>query len=154
MEFRAVDHASVEPLGRLTLPPDQRPLVSPAIWTIAQAAYEPGGHVWGIWDGDRALGLLAMVDVRKGRPFPDDETDPTAAYLWRLLVDRSAQGLGVGSAAVAQAKATARQWGFDRLTLAYVPRPGNARPFYERHGFAHTGRKLYGGTEIEMECRL
>lgn len=154
MEFRPLDHASVRPLGRLALRSDQEGLVTPAIWTIAEAGYEPGAQLWGIWEGARALGLLAMVDTRHGRPLPGDETDLTAAYLWLLLIDQSAQGKGVGTSALDHAKATARAWGFNRLTLTVVPKPGNARPFYERHGFSATGRLLYNGTETEMACTL
>ena len=47
---RAVLREHVAPLIGLAVREDQRGLVAQNAVTLAQAAYEPGAQVWGLWD--------------------------------------------------------------------------------------------------------
>ena len=61
-----------------------------------------------------------------------------AAHLWRLMIDRRYQRLGLGHRALACAVDLARSRGYGALRLSYVPGEfGKAvlRPFYESMGF-------------------
>jgi len=56
LERRQISRDTLRPLLRLRLRRDQEHLVAPNPVTIAQCACEqPGGHVWGLWNGDIVL---------------------------------------------------------------------------------------------------
>jgi diamine N-acetyltransferase len=135
------DH--VLPLIRLTVRPDQSNLVSNNAKTLAQAAYEPGAAVWGLWDGDTLVGMMAMIDPAPDHdandPLRQQPDDPAAAYLWRLMIGADFQGKGYGAAALAEAFVQTREWGYARLTAHVADAPHSNLGFYERYGFRKTG---------------
>ncbi len=102
---RRVGREDVNPLIRLDVHEAQRGLVAPNAVTLAQAAYEPGAHVWGLWDGAVPVGLIAMVDPREG--LLDEGDDPEGAFLWRLMIGAAHQGRGNGRAALGEVAAQA-----------------------------------------------
>jgi diamine N-acetyltransferase len=140
---RPVLREDVLPLIRLSVRPDQMDLVSNNAKTLAQAAYEPGSYVWGLWDDDTLVGLMAMI--RPGEyPSADDPLrqqpdDRTAAYLWRLMIAAEFQGKGYGAAALAEAVAETRAWGCSRLTAHVANAAHSNLAFYEQFGFRKTG---------------
>ena len=146
LSSRLVSRADVTALCRLDVRGDQGGRVAPNAVTIAQAAYEPGAHVWGLWDGDAPVGLMALIDQAEADL--DDGDDPRCAFLWRLMVDAAHQGRGHGAAALRIAEARSRAWGKPRLVTSAVDLPEGAAAFYERHGFRRTGRVL--DDEVEL----
>jgi diamine N-acetyltransferase len=135
---RPVTRDTLWPLIRLEVRADQRGLVAPNMQTFAEAAFEPGAQVWGLWQEDTPVGLMAMVDpagVRLHGPF----VAPGAAYLWRLMIAEQRQGQGLGGQALAMAVATARDWGAPALVTGISERPDAALGFYARHGFRDSG---------------
>jgi diamine N-acetyltransferase len=143
LERRAVLRAHVLPLIGLTVRPDQHDLVSNNAKTLAEAAYETGSSVWGLWVGDAPVGLIAMIHPAEC-PFTDyalaDPRDGTpAAYLWRLMVAADQQGKGYGAAALQMAFETARTWGYDRIFAHVSHAPHSNLPFYQHYGFESTG---------------
>jgi diamine N-acetyltransferase len=138
LEARPVTRDALLPLIGLTVRDDQRDLVSSNMKTLAEAPYEPGSVVWGLWDGDVPVGLMAMVDpagVRLNGPF----LAPGAAYLWRLMVAADRQGRGYGGQALRHAIATARGWGAGHLVVGVNDVPHGYRSFYEGFGFVSSG---------------
>jgi diamine N-acetyltransferase len=83
----------VLPLIRLSVDEGQGGLVAENAKTLAQAAYETGSSVWGLWVSEEPVGLMAMIDPRV-YPWLDEGDDPSAAYLWRLMIDARHQGRG------------------------------------------------------------
>lgn len=146
LSSRLVSRADVTALCRLSVKDDQDGRVAPNAVTIAQSAYEPGGHVWGLWDDETPVGLLAITDQAEADL--DDGDEPRCAFLWRLMVDGAHQGRGHGAAALRIAAARARAWGKPFLITSAVDVPGGAVAFYERHGFRRTGRLL--DDEVEL----
>ena len=71
----------------------------------------------GLWAGDVAVGLMAIIDHRPEHPDfrPDDPEN--AAYLWRLMIDHRHQRQGYGTQAMALAFGQARAWGRDVMML-------------------------------------
>jgi diamine N-acetyltransferase len=131
------------PLIGWVVRPDQRDLVSNNAKTLAEAAYETGSYVWGLWLDNTPVGLMSMIhpaecpftdytlaDPRDGRP---------AAYLWRLMIAADRQGNGYGAAALQMARETAGSWGYDRLFAHVSHAPHSNLPFYQHHGFENTG---------------
>jgi diamine N-acetyltransferase len=140
---RPVIRAHVLPLIALHVRPDQLDLVSNNAKTLAEAAYEPGSHVWGLWVADTLVGLMAMInpaqDTADDYPLIDPRDGTPAAYLWRLMVGADFQGRGYGAAALQMAFAQTRDWGFSRLFAHVSHAPHSNLPFYQHHGFANTG---------------
>lgn len=151
LERRKITRETLSPLLRLSVRDDQRDLVAPNPVTIAQVAYEqPGSYVWGLWDGDVAVGLLAMIHPHEYRHLESGD-DPDAAFLWRLMVAAEAQGQGYGRAAIAECVAQTRAWGLPRLASSVVDRTDSNMGFYERLGFRKTGAIVDGELVIAMD---
>lgn len=151
LEKREITRDVLEPLLKLKVREDQDNLVAPNVMTIAEAAYEPASVVYGLWDGDIAVGLFAMIDVEK---HPDDlEPDevPEAAYLWRLLIDEKHQGKGYGRAAIELVKQVSKDWGYKKLQSSVVNAPNSNIGFYEAMGFTQTGGVVGGELVIVMD---
>lgn len=139
VERREITRETLAPLLKLKVRPDQEHLVAPNPVTIAQAAYEkPGGYVWGLWDGNTAVGLLAMIHPKEYQHLEEGD-DPEGAYIWRLLIDAEQQGKGYGRGAIQAALDVARDWNLPRLATSVVDADDSNIGFYERMGFRRTG---------------
>lgn len=139
LERREITRETLRPLLKLAVRPDQAHLVAPNSVTVAQCAYEqPGGYVWGLWDGETAVGLLAMIHPHEYLHLEDGD-DPDGAYIWRLMIDAAHQGKGYGTAAIALCREQARAWGLPRVALSVVQADDSNIGFYERLGFTRTG---------------
>jgi diamine N-acetyltransferase len=77
----------------------------------------------------------------------EQQKDP---WLWRLLVDKSHQGFGVGSFAVQEVIARYRQMECSKILTCWVPGEGSAANFYRRLGFRETGEILDGEMVAEF----
>ena len=152
LSFRTPVRREIPELCDLAVHPEQIDHVAPAAVTLAQAAYQPGSHVFGIWMGQTAVGLMAMIDTRVPDPEEDPLSDPYA-YVWRLMIGADRQRNGFGRKAICFASDTGRSWGMDTLMLSVADAPGSARPFYEALGFTPTGKRV-GRNEIEMRRSL
>jgi diamine N-acetyltransferase len=62
-------------------------------------------------------------------------------FLWRLMIDRRAQGHGYGRAAVGLAIDHARSRGAPRILVSHVKEAAILGAFYASFGFAYTGRE-------------
>ena len=149
LERREVTRDTVHDLIRLSVREDQHGLVTPNVVTLAEVPFETGARVWGLWVGDRAVGLMAMVhpDLYRWHS-PGDDTE--AAYLWRLMIDGAEQGKGYGRAALDMVVAVAREWELPRVTAGVADVPGSQVGFYEHFGFRRTGRIVGGEMEISL----
>jgi diamine N-acetyltransferase len=150
LERRDVTRDTLWPLIRLEVRPDQRDLVSSNMKTFAEAPFEPGSRVWGLWDGEVPVGLMAMVHPAEYLHFqPGDDRE--AAYLWRLMIAAPFQGRGYGRQAVAIAVQVARAWGCPRITAGVADVGHSNMGFYERLGFRWTGGYEEGEKVIVMD---
>lgn len=148
LEAREVDFYNLSALMKIKVTPAQENMVAPNAVTIAQFAYEPAGWVRGLWDGDTAIGLVAMITPSIKSPSME-EGDPTdAAYLWRLMIAADQQRKGYGHQAMEIVFQQTRDWGFDKLNTSVVKGDDTALPFYKAFGLIETGRDVDG--EIEL----
>jgi diamine N-acetyltransferase len=80
--------------------------------------------------------------------------DPTEQqihpWLWRLLVDKSHQGFGVGRFAVEAVLNRYREMGCQKVLVCWAPKEGNASLFYKKLGFVETGEILDGEIVAEF----
>ncbi len=145
LERRDVVRDHLWPLINLSVHPHQRDLVSSNMKTFAEAPFEPGSRVWGLWQGATPVGLMAMVHPRE-YPYHAPEDDHEAAYLWRLMIAADHQRCGYGRAAIAMSLQVAREWDCPRLTLGVSDAAHSAEGFYEMMGFRRTGHVIEGDT--------
>ncbi len=128
----------------------QKNLVSSVAQSFADAlfppAYEAGLPVpWirGVLRQSKPAGFIMCADPT------EEQKDP---WLWRLLVDKSHQGYGVGTFAVESVLARYREMGCTRVKVCWAPDEGNAGDFYKKFGFIETGEKI--DEEIVAELKL
>lgn len=105
-----------------------------------------GGTCWLAWDGDRAVGTVALV--------PDDVSD-SALQLVGMWVEPAVRGRGAAAALVEAACACARALGAAEACLWVADGNDRARRAYERWGFAATGeRQPLPGDPTRTEDRM
>ena len=119
---------------------DQRGLVASVAESYSDALFppeDPNGPplVWirGILRNSQPAGFVMCADQT------EQQKDP---WLWRLLVDKSHQGFGVGTFALTAVIQRYRELGMQRVLTAWHPKEGNAGEFYKRFGFVETGEKI------------
>lgn len=147
-EMKLLVKNHVPTLYRLSVRDDQQNFVSPAGITMWQAPFEPGSEVFGIWEGDTAVGMIAIIDLSHPDAYLLDGDDPDSLYVWRLLVDEDHQHQGHGTFALNFAKQMMHQRGRSSVSLTAVDEPGSAIPLYEREGFVRSGRIVEDEAEL------
>ena len=129
---------------------NQRNLVASVAQSFADALFppeDPNGPplVWirGVLRNSQPAGFVMCADQT------EQQKDP---WLWRLLVDKSHQGVGVGTFALTAVIQRYRDLGMQRVLTAWHPGRGNAGDFYKKFGFVETGEKI--DEEIVAELKL
>jgi diamine N-acetyltransferase len=126
--LREVNADNVRAVCELQVADDQRKLVAPAAYTIAESAYETGGLLRAIYLGDQPVGVLWVDGVNKDVP-----------YIVRLLVDAGHQRQGIGREAVELVVSHVRDRGASAVSVSYVDAPNGAEGFWRACGFEPTG---------------
>jgi diamine N-acetyltransferase len=125
---------NVVTLCRLQAKPGQERFVAPNAITLAEAHYYPGSLVRGIYADDEPVGVIWVAC--------EDPDEPP--FLVRLSIAGTRQGQGIGAQAMALLQDELRAAGETELELSFVPGEEGPQGFYERLGFADTGRTLEG----------
>ena len=101
-------------------------LASPEVWSLlAFDGGEPAGHVM----------------VAESSPVPLMAAPPGHAKLWQIFIRPAWQGTGLATRLLRAAEREALERGFGRMAL-WTPRDNaRARRFYEREGWAVSGRE-------------
>ena len=127
---------------RLEVHESQANLVSTVAESYADALFlprDPNGApiVWmrGILRNSQPAGFIMCAEPT------EQQRDP---WLWRLLVDKSHQGMGVGTFAVQEVLNRYREMGCSRVLLCWVPDEQNSADFYRKLGFKETGEMWDG----------
>ncbi|WP_299989866.1 GNAT family N-acetyltransferase [uncultured Ruegeria sp.] len=152
-DFRPLTQETLRPLAALQVRDDQSTFVASNLMTMAQSLFENGSEIYGIWEDETPIGLLAIVDMSHPDADLDEDDDPDGIYIWRLMVDHAHQGKGHGRSALDFARALAMEKGRANLVISVVDEPGGALPIYERCGFSPTGRIVGGEVELIMALR-
>ncbi|MDG1118714.1 MAG: GNAT family N-acetyltransferase [Flavimaricola sp.] len=141
--LRPVTRDDLRPLFRLKVNPEQADFVAPNEITLAQAPYETGAEVFGLWQGETLVGMIATIDMAR-HAYRMEGDDAESLYIWRLMVGAEHQGKGYGRAALAAMHERANGGGFRRLSLSVVPTNSVAIALYESVGFQNSGRIIDG----------
>jgi len=101
-------------------------------------------HPWTVHDAHTGR-LVGFAMISDGIPEPIDDDLVGPYYLWKLLIDGDAQGLGYGRATLdAVVEYVRGRPGADVLYTSCADGPGSPRGFYLRYGFTDTGRVMWG----------
>jgi diamine N-acetyltransferase len=129
---------------------NQKNLVASVAQSFSDALFppeDPNGPplVWmrGVLRNSEPAGFVMCADQT------EQQKDP---WLWRLLVDKSHQGFGVGTFALTSVIERYRELGMQRVLTAWHPGEGNAGDFHKKFGFIETGEKI--DEEIVAELKL
>lgn len=128
---------------------DQRGLVATVAQSYSDALFppeDPNGPplVWirGVLRNSQPAAFIMCADQTQ------QQKDP---WLSRLLVDKSHQGVGVGTFALTAVIDRYRELGMQRVLTAWHPGEGNAGDFYKKFGFVETGEKIDDETVAELK---
>jgi diamine N-acetyltransferase len=128
---------------------DQRGLVASVAQSYSDALFppeDPNGPplVWmrGVLRNSQPAAFIMCADQT------EQQKDP---WLWRLLVDKSHQGFGVGTFALTAVIERYRELGIQRVLTAWHPGEGNAGDFYKKFGFVETGERIDEETVAELK---
>ena len=145
VRFVEVSLDNLEDVAALHTHESQKRFVAPMLWSFTDALFPEVVDGAPVVPWMRALvadeDLVGFVMVALPT---DHHPEP---YLWRLLIDRLHQRRGIGEQAIEMLVTQCREWGAATLLTSWEEGTGSPRPFYERLGFAPTGRIVDGETE-------
>jgi diamine N-acetyltransferase len=149
-EITSANRAEVE---ALTVTAAQDEFVAGVAESLVEAAETPDARPWyrAVYAGDTPVGFVMISDgITVQNP---DYLGPY--YLWRLLIDRRYQGLGLGAAVLGLVVDVLRSRP-DARVLVTSCQPGEGSPlgFYLRQGFRDTGEMHEGEHVLELELEL
>lgn len=144
VELRPITEDNFLDAFHLELAPGQERFVSHPIRSLAQAyVYRDQCQPFGIYADGRMVGYVMVI-------YDDDVPEYD---IWHMMIDRSMQGRGLGSAALDRVIEFIRAKPFgdsDRVALTCDRDNPAARRLYERKGFRATG----AGDEDEIELAM
>lgn len=99
--LRKVTQENWRSVARLEVAEDQRHFVAPNVYSLAEAAYDPGLTPVAVYAGETLVGFALYTH----EPFPGDWTFTRTSYqgelgILRLMVDKQYQGKGYGRQAM------------------------------------------------------
>ena len=86
--------------------------------------------------------LVGFAQLRR-RPLPSEMQAPADCELWRIYLDRSCHGSGIGRSLLDEVGSVARSVAERGVWLAVWERNARAIAFYEKHGFEVVGRQPF-----------
>ncbi|MBA4248198.1 MAG: GNAT family N-acetyltransferase [Microbacterium sp.] len=125
--------------NRLTLRPGQEQFVTPVSYSAADAYVNPT-TTWArvVLDDDDVVGFI------RGNFDADSPKPEFRSCIWRINVDATAQGRGIGKFAVHALADEARQRGFHTVTVIWETGDDGPGDFFRHIGFVETGDTEYG----------
>jgi histidinol dehydrogenase len=148
-EVRPVTDANVDELIKLKTTEVQEDFVAPVSKSLAQASVRPAGRPLGLYSNGQPVGFLLLWDARRD---PDLADRADQLYIWRLMIDARYQGLGHGQAAMRWLIDEAKRMGVASVGLSHVPE-NTVGKFYEKFGFAYTGKVNEGEHEMVLTLK-
>lgn len=136
--LRPVDQKNWVACSRITLGDHQKGFVASNLETIAESKFEPDYHLRAIYKDELVVGMLAYCHE-------NDPEDLELYWIFRLTVDISHQGEGIGYTAMQLAINEMKKLGATRIRTMHKPSNAVASSLYEKLGFEDTGVVLDDG---------
>jgi diamine N-acetyltransferase len=124
---------------------DDRKQVAPNSVSIAQAHFQ--GEAWfrAVYEDEQLVGFVMLFDPT----LVENPSEPDF-FLWRLMIDKSHQGKGLGRATVeALFEHVRTRPGARKLLVSHVKSADRLSRFYQSLGFRYTGVEEEGELVLE-----
>ena len=145
---------NVNPIVRMSAGAIGERMVATNGISIAQGTYSKNAWFRAVMANETPVGFVMLFDPTldlEAAKAQDEALD--SLYIWRFMIDFKHQGKGYGEQVMKLIIERAKSMpSIKTVTLSYVQRDGNAKPFYERMGFRETGKVTDG--EMEMVLKL
>ena len=142
LSLREITKDTVRAICNLKVASEQQKFIAPNAVSMAQAYFHDDAWFRAIYAGDTPVGFVMISDVPEKAEY----------YLWRFMIDAQHQGKGYGCRALEMIIDHVRtRPNATELTLSHRPGDGNPGPFYEKHGFKHTGEEDDGELVMKLE---
>ena len=123
--------------------------------SIAQGTYSKNAWFRAVMADDTPVGFVMLFDPTldlEAAKAEDETLD--SLYIWRFMIDFKHQSKGYGEQVMKLIIERAKSMpAINTVSLSYVLRDGNAKPFYERMGFRETGKVTDGEMEMVLTLR-
>jgi diamine N-acetyltransferase len=129
VELEPITPENVRAVCDLRVAPGQEHLVAPNAVPLAEAYVYTQAWCRAVRSDGRLVGSVMLWD----------SPDELGHVLWRLMVDASAQGQGIGRQVVELVADHVRAQGVGVLRVSTVEGEGSPAPFYRSLGFVPTG---------------
>ena len=123
--------------------------------SIAQGTYSKNAWFRAVMADDAPVGFVMLFDPTLDIDAAKEQDEALdSLYIWRFMIEFKHQGKGYGEQVMQLVIERARSMpSINTLSLSYVQRDGNAKPFYERMGFRETGKVTEGEMEMVLPIR-
>lgn len=129
VELEPLTPGNVRAVCDLRVAPGQEHAVAPNAVSLAEAYVYPQAWCRAVRADGRLVGFVMLWN----------SPEELGHMLWRLMVDASAQGRGIGRQVVALVAEHVRAQGVPVLRVSVVPGEGSPAGFYRALGFEPTG---------------
>ena len=145
IQFKEITNANIWKVCALEPFEEQKDFVAENIQSLAEAyaTRNEGNNALplAVYDDDD---LVGFVMIGKGTVGEENESDLIRENysLWRLMIDKSYQGRGLGKQTIDAAVALIRTFPFGeakKVWLSYEPENTRARDIYRKYGFVENG---------------
>jgi len=141
--LREITRDTVRTVCALEVRDDQKDYVATNALSMAQAHFEPSAVFRAVCLDGQPVGFVQWKDAEA----------PGTATLWRFMIDRRHQSIGLGRRALALVFNEMRERGFRSVETSVVRGPSSPLGFYLSRGFVELGRETAGG-EWLLSSRL
>jgi diamine N-acetyltransferase len=142
VSLREITAETVRSIVALEVAEAQKNLVAPNAVSISEAYFSEHAWIRAIYAGDTPVGFV-MLYLDQEKPEYD---------IWRFMVDARYQGRGYAFQAMHLVIDHVRRLpNATEIYLSYVPKDGNAGPFYRKCGFVDTGEVAEGENVMRLD---
>ncbi len=123
--------------------------------SIAQGVYNKNAWFRAVMANETPVGFIMLFDPTLDPEATKAQGDALDSLnIWRLMIEFKHQGKGYGEQVIQRIIDRAKSMpGINTVSLSYVLRDGNAKPFYDRMGFRETGKVTDGEMEMVRDLR-
>ena len=124
--------------------------------SIAQGTYSKNAWFRAVMANDAPVGFVMLFDPTLDLDSAKAEGNALdSLYIWRFMIEFKHQGKGYGEQVMKLIIERAQSMpAINTVSLSYVQRDGNAKPFYERMGFRETGKVTDGEMEMVLDLKV
>lgn len=129
VSLRPVSKHNYEDICDLDVHQEQQDYVAANMWSLVEKMFNPSYQPRAIYNKSTPVGFIMWVPEK-----------PSKASIWRFMIDKNYQNVGIGRRALQIAIDEIKQSGeFKQIEICYHPDNPVAKTFYSSFGFQETG---------------